>query len=138
MRKGLNYAFDQVKEFHTAFNHPVSYKPVAMTSERAAARAAWMQEEINEFLDSDNVVDQADAMIDLIYFALGTLVEMGVQPQPLMDIVQKANMSKLWDDGKPHYREDGKIIKPEGWEDPYPKLKAEIERQIEQWEVDIA
>ena len=57
-----------------------------------------MLEEINEFLDAvkeQDIVEQADAMIDTIYFALGTLVEMGVQPEQLFDIVQHANMSKL-------------------------------------------
>lgn len=88
-----------------------------------------MQEEVEEFLEAEDVVDQADAMIDLIYFALGTLVEMGVKPEPLFRIVHEANMKKLWPDGKPHYNEDGKTVKPPGWTDPYPALQAEIERQ---------
>jgi predicted HAD superfamily Cof-like phosphohydrolase len=128
--RGLNYAFYQVKEFHEAFSHPVSEKPVALTKERAQVRMSWIQEEVNEFLEADNLFDQADAMIDVIYFSLGTLVEMGVKPQDLMDIVQNANMSKLWPDGKPRYREDGKVIKPKDWKDPYPKLKAAIEKMI--------
>jgi predicted HAD superfamily Cof-like phosphohydrolase len=42
-------------------------------------------------------------------------------------------MAKLFPDGKPRYREsDGKIIKPDGWVAPEPKLKSEIERQKEQ------
>jgi predicted HAD superfamily Cof-like phosphohydrolase len=80
-------------------------------------------------------VDGADAMIDLIYFALGTLVEMGIMPQNLMDIVHEANMGKLHNiDGKmvPVYREDGKTKKPDNWEAdfaPEPKLAAEVHRQ---------
>lgn len=127
--KGLDYAYEQVKAFQKAFNHPYQNTPTLITPERAEKRMNWIKEEVQEFLDSDNVVDQADAMIDTIYFAIGTLVEMGVKPQELMDIVQHANMSKLWPDGKPHYKEDGKVKKPEGWEDPYPKLQAAIERQ---------
>ena len=90
-----------------------------------------MLEEINEFLDAvkeQDVVAQADAMIDTIYFALGTLVEMGVQPGILFDIVQHANMSKIWPDGKPHYNGTGKVIKPEGWENPHPKLQLAIRK----------
>jgi predicted HAD superfamily Cof-like phosphohydrolase len=125
--RGLDLAYEQVKAFQQAFKHPVAERPTMMDAVRAANRMHWCQEEIQEFLDSDNVVDQADAMIDLIYFALGTLVEIGVKPQPLMDIVQHANMSKLWPDGKPRYREgDGKCMKPDDWEDPYPKLQAAI------------
>ena len=40
-------------------------------------------------------------------------------------------MAKLWPDGKPHYNpKDGKVIKPEGWEDPAPKIKAYIDSVI--------
>jgi predicted HAD superfamily Cof-like phosphohydrolase len=120
----------QVAEFHKAFGHPYRETPTMLDKERAKARANWMMEEIQEFLKAETVIDQADAMIDLMYFALGTMVEMGVNPEPLFNIVQEANMNKLWPDGKPRYREDGKILKPEGWQPPEPKLKAEIERQM--------
>ena len=82
-----------------------------------------------EFLAARSVPDQADAMIDLIYFAVGTLVEMGVRPETLFDIVHAANMTKLWPDGKPRFREDGKTVKPPAWVDPHDALREEIERQ---------
>lgn len=125
----LDDVFDQVRDFHTRFGHPVAAGPVMLTPERAAARAAWMREEVDEFLEAREVVDQADAMIDLIYFAVGTLVEMGVRPAPLFEIVHRANMTKLWEDGLPRYREDGKTIKPPAWVDPGEALRSEIERQ---------
>ena len=124
---GMNKEYNDVREFHEKFGHPVSDKPKFMPKERAEKRYKWMLEEINEFLEADEVVEQADAMIDTIYFALGTLVELGIEPEALFEIVQHANMSKLWEDGKPHYNADGKTIKPEGWEDPHNKLKACIE-----------
>ena len=127
----LDYQYNEVRMFHQAFGHPTSDVPVSLTEDRAKKRYAWMLEEINEFLDAvkeQDVVEQADAMIDTIYFALGTLVEMGVQPGILFDIVQHANMSKLWPDGKPHYNEMGKVIKPEGWENPHPKLQLAIRK----------
>ena len=41
-------------------------------------------------------------------------------------------MAKLWPDGKPHYNpKDGKVIKPDTWEDPAPKIKAYIDSVIE-------
>lgn len=76
-----------------------------------------MLEEINEFLEASekqDIIKQADAMIDTIYFALGTLVEIAIEPDELFYIVQNANMSKLWPDGKQHYNEMGKVIKPKG------------------------
>ena len=127
----IDYQYNEVRNFQQAFGHPISDVPVLLTEDRAKKRYAWMLEEINEFLDAvkkQDIVEQADAMIDTIYFALGTLVEMGVKPGILFDIVQHANMSKLWADGKPHYNEMGKIIKPEGWENPHPKLQLAIRK----------
>jgi predicted HAD superfamily Cof-like phosphohydrolase len=125
----LDDVFDQVRDFHVRFGHPAENSPVMLMKERAEARAAWMREEVDEFLEANDVVDQADAMIDLIYFAVGTLVEMGVRPAPLFDIVHRANMTKLWPDGAPRWREDGKTIKPPSWVDPAEALRSEIERQ---------
>lgn len=81
---------------------------------------------------SDVLVAQADALTDMMYFTYGTFAIAGIKPQPLFDIVQDANMGKLWEDGKARYREDGKIVKPPSWEEsfaPEPKLKKEIQRQ---------
>ena len=143
--KGLNYAYDQVKAFHTAFGHPVAEFPTPMSLSRAINRAGWVSEENDEFIlaanrrdkngniltEEEALVAMADALCDIIYFALGSFVELGVAPQRLFDIVQNSNMAKLFPDGKPRYREgDGKIIKPEGWEAPEPKLAAEVQRQM--------
>ena len=127
----MNREWEAVREFQIKFGHPVAEKPIMLKKERAQKRYNWMLEEINEFLEADEIVEQADAMIDVIYFALGTLVEMGIQPDALFQIVQDANMSKLWPDGKPHYNAEGKTIKPSTWEDPHEKLKAEIKNQLE-------
>lgn len=83
---------------------------------------------------SDKLVAQADALTDVMYFNYGSFAILGVEPQPLFDIVQNANMGKLFPDGKPRFREeDGKVIKPPKWEEsfaPEPKLKEEINRQL--------
>lgn len=123
----LNEAWEDVKLFHKTFRSPVGESPRMLRCERAAARADWMREEVDEFLEAGDMYEQADAMIDLIYFALGTMVEMGIPPQDLFDVVQKANMSKLWPDGQPHFREDGKVIKPEGWQHPEVMIKELID-----------
>jgi predicted HAD superfamily Cof-like phosphohydrolase len=133
---GLDKGFFQVRGFHKAFGHPIADKPTMLDKERAKVRTAWTVDEVQrEFLEATDVVGQADAIIDGIYFLLGSLVEMGVKPDRLFDIVQEANMGKLHEvDGKmvAVYREDGKVKKPEGWEEnfaPEPRLRAEIERQ---------
>ena len=130
---GMNKQWEDVRQFHEKFGHPVSDTPVAMSLERAEKRYKWMKEEIDEFIEAvkdGDIVEQADAMIDTIYFALGTLVEMGIRPDALFDIVQEANMSKLFPDGKPHYNEDGKTIKPDTWEDPHEKLEDAINKEM--------
>lgn len=127
----MNKHWEQVREFHLKFNHPAREIPTMMEQARAEKRYKWMKEEIDEFLEAEDKYEQADAMIDLIYFALGTLVEMGTQPEELFNIVHGANMAKLWPDGKPHYNEDGKTIKPSTWRDPYPLLKAAVDAQAQ-------
>ena len=123
--------WNDVRKFHEKFGHPVAPQPRMVERGRALSRGKWMNEEVAEFLVAQDIYEQADAMIDLIYFALGTLVEMGLEADELFDIVQKANMAKLWPDGKPHYNpKDGKVIKPDGWEDPAPKIKAYIDAVI--------
>ena len=125
----MNHAFEDVKEFHEAFGVPIACEPVLLTPERAKKRASWITEEVQEFLvatDKADIVEQADAMLDILYFTLGTFVEMGISPEELFTIVHQANMSKLFPDGKAHYNIDGKIQKPEGWENPYAKLSRAI------------
>lgn len=123
--------WNDVREFHEKFGHPVAASPRMIATPRALSRGKWMNEEVAEFLVAKDIYEQADAMIDLIYFALGTLVEMGLEADELFDIVQQANMAKLWSDGKPHYNpKDGKVIKPEGWQDPAPLIRAYIDARI--------
>lgn len=77
------------------------------------------------------LIAQMDALTDISYFNYGSFVVAGVDPQPLFDIVQAANMAKLGPDGKPIKRpSDGKIMKPDNWVAPEPLLEAEIKRQI--------
>lgn len=115
---GLDWALERVAAFHNRAGHPAPKLPSPLAPERAAARARWMQEEISEFLGATGVVDQADAMIDLIYFALGTLVELGVPAESLFDVVHRANMRKLQGGMAAPERSDGKIMKISGWVGP--------------------
>ncbi|MBG9766042.1 hypothetical protein ABD78_19980 [Paenibacillus polymyxa] len=78
----------------------------------------------------DRLIGQIDALTDIKYFAEGGFVETSVIPDKIFDLVHQANMSKIFPDGKPHYNEVGKVIKPEGWEAPEPKIEEEVKRQI--------
>jgi predicted HAD superfamily Cof-like phosphohydrolase len=91
-----------------------------------ATRVEWartaMKEEIDEFVDAcreNNVVDAADALIDLIYFALGRLHEMGVPPGPVFDEVHRCNMEKQRGELSKRPGAMGHdAVKPEGWKPP--------------------
>ena len=126
----LEDAMNDVREFHKAFNHPHPDKLVRMDKSTKEIRAKWMREEIQEFLDAEDQAQEADAMADLIYFALGTMVVGGYsnkQFSHIFSLVQKANMQKLFPDNKPHYNEDGKVLKPEGWIAPDQRIREYID-----------
>lgn len=83
--------------------------------------------------DLDIIVEQSDALVDILYFTYGSADMSGVELLPLFKIVQEANMNKLDENGQPIYNEFGKIQKPDGWEEnfaPEKFIRKEIERQI--------
>lgn len=101
----------------------------------AAVHKQLLEGEYKDKSDFEITVRQMDALTDISYFNYGDFVIAGVDPQPLFDIVQEANMGKLdRKTGKPIIREtDGKIMKPEYWEAefaPEPKLREAIQLQI--------
>ncbi|MDR2833919.1 MAG: Cof-type HAD-IIB family hydrolase, partial [Streptococcaceae bacterium] len=79
--------------------------------------------------------EQADALIDLLYFTYGTFALMGVDPHELYNIVHQANMGKMPDTGQPIFDEQtGKLLKPDDWHEkfaPEKEIHAEIMKQIE-------
>lgn len=79
----------------------------------------------------DKLIGQVDAFTDILYFTNGGFVEASVIPDNIVNIVHQKNMEKIFPDGKPHYNEVGKVIKPEGWVAPEPLIEEEINRQIE-------
>lgn len=76
----------------------------------------------------DLVADQADALADVVYYVFNAACKHGVNLSKVLDLVHNANMAKKFPDGTFHRRDDGKIIKPDGWMEP--SVNAEIQRQI--------
>ena len=85
---------------------------------------------------SDPLIEQVDALTDILYFTYGSFSLLGIAPDRIFDIVHQANMGKLFPDGKPHYDPvTNKVLKPENWQMEYapePKIAAEIQRQIQE------
>lgn len=106
-----------VKQFHNAFGLGINEKPVADLGEsKNKLRFELMKEENEEYLEaanSNNLTEVADALGDMLYILCGTIIEHGMQHkiEEVFDEIQLSNMSKLGADGKPVYREDGKVLK---------------------------
>lgn len=120
-----------VREFHEAFDHPRPTTPTLLDRFHADRRSIFIRSECDELEEAKTVAEQADAFIDIIYFAAGGLVELGIDPSPLWNLTHSANMAKLWPDGTIHKDpETGKTLKPPGWQDPTPAQELEVKRQI--------
>ena len=106
-----------VQEFHEAFGLGVSHSPIArLSAQKLKLRFDLMDEENNEYLEAaedDDLVEVADALGDMLYILCGTILEHGMQHkiEEVFNEIQRSNMSKLGADGKPIYREDGKVMK---------------------------
>ncbi len=106
-----------VEEFHNAFGLRVAYKPVAKLPVRTLKlRYELMAEENEEYLEAaknNDLVEVADALGDMLYILCGTILEHGMQYkiEEVFNEIQRSNMSKLGTNGKPIYREDGKVMK---------------------------
>lgn len=108
-----------VRDFHDAFKISNATEMTAkLTPKDFELRHRLMHEENEEYLEAaqnGDMVEIADALGDQLYILCGTILKHGLQhkiEEVFMEI-QRSNMSKLDADGKPIYREDGKILKSE-------------------------
>jgi predicted HAD superfamily Cof-like phosphohydrolase len=106
-----------VHEFHTAFGLGIKDVPQAdLGVNKNQLRHELMREENEEYMEAatnNDVVEVADALGDMLYILCGTIIEHGMQHkiEEVFNEIQRSNMSKLGADGKPIYREDGKVLK---------------------------
>lgn len=111
---------EDVRAFHNKFGFIDSGRvPTMATQRKLTERAECMQEELDEFKNailSQDLPEQADALIDLVYFAKGTAVILGLPWEQLWDDVQRANISKERGITKRGHAFD--VVKPAGWQKP--------------------
>jgi predicted HAD superfamily Cof-like phosphohydrolase len=79
--------------------------------------------------DVEIMAEQYDSFVDAWYYMLNTAVKKGADLDSIFKVVHRANMAKRFPDGKFHRREDGKVIKPDGWKEP--NIVGEIKRQLD-------
>ncbi len=113
----LQDCIENVATFHDAFGIGNENEPIAEVGEQTYfLRYKLMREENEEYLEAaqnGDLVEIADACGDMLYILCGTLLKHGLQHkiEEVFTEIQRSNMSKLDADGKPIYREDGKVLK---------------------------
>jgi len=106
--------FEDVKKFMETFGQMVRTKPQFPDDKTIQLRFELIQEELNELeeaMKTKNLNEIADALTDILYVTYGAGYAYGINLDKCFKEVQRANMSKLGNDGKPIYNEKGKVMK---------------------------
>jgi len=116
MENTENRYIEAVKEFHNKFGHPIGKFGEEPDTSVTTLRFELLHEELGELataLIKKDGTEVVDALVDLQYVLSGTVVAFGLQDlfAESFEEVHASNMSKLGENGKPIYREDGKILK---------------------------
>jgi len=106
---------DAVMEFHRVYGVPVGWQPQALSRDRLMLRLRLIEEEREELLQASglaadgrtilsnhqDIIEMADALGDIVYVCFGMAIEMGIDLNRVIAEIQRANLSKLGEDGKP-------------------------------------
>ena len=106
--------FNSVKKFMEVFGQEVKTKAEFPSEKIIKLRYNLIKEELDEFeeaLKDKDLKEVADALTDILYVTYGAGHAFGIDLDKCFDEVQRSNMSKLGEDGKPIYNEHGKVMK---------------------------
>ena len=106
--------FQKVKTFMQTFDQEVKSKPSFSTEKINELRYNLIKEELEEFkhaLENKDLLEVADALTDILYVTYGAGHAFGIDLDSCFEEVQNSNMSKLGNDGKPIYNDQGKVMK---------------------------
>ena len=106
--------FDKVGTFMKTFGQEVKTKPSFSTDKINKLRLDLIKEELNELTEAMNnkdLLEVADALTDILYVTYGAGHAFGINLDKCFEEVQNSNMSKLDENGKPVYNEQGKVMK---------------------------
>nr|WP_256463957.1 nucleoside triphosphate pyrophosphohydrolase family protein [Georgenia sp. TF02-10] len=131
-----------MRQFHATYGLPVVADPPSVDRDRVHMRMALVAEELAELVEAvygptagaemsaaftravaaddrtRDTVEAADALGDLVYVIYGMALECGIPLDEVLAEIQASNLSKLGADGRPIYREDGKVLKGPGFFPP--------------------
>ena len=113
--------FDDVRIFMQTFGQEVKIKPKFPKEKIIKLRYDLIKEELNELqnaIKTKNLKEIADALTDILYVTYGAGHAYGIDLDKCFSEVQKSNMSKLGEDGKPIYNKKGKVMKGSKYFEP--------------------
>jgi len=113
--------FEKVIQFMNTYGQEVKSKAEFPDLDTVALRYDLIKEELDELKEAmgdKDLVEVADALADLLYVVYGAGAAFGINLDACFHEVHSSNMSKLGEDGKPIYREDGKVMKGPNFREP--------------------
>ena len=113
--------FKEVGTFMKTFGQDIKTNPEIPDAETVNLRIELIAEELEELWDAcekKDIVEIADALTDILYVTYGAGHAFGIDLDKCFKEVQRSNMSKLGEDGKPIYRDDGKVMKGPNYSEP--------------------
>ena len=126
--------FTRVMDFMNNFGQEVKYNPEFPDEKVQKLRISLIEEELEELKEAmgkEDIVGVADALTDILYVTYGAGAAFGIDLDKCFEEVHSSNMSKLDRDGRPIYREDGKILKgPDYFE---PNLEKIVDNGIQRY-----
>ena len=106
--------FEKVGVFMKTFGQEIKTKPSLSSDKINTLRINLIEEELKELkhaIENKDLKETIDALTDILYVTYGAGHAFGVNLDKCFEEVQKSNMSKLGEDGKPIYNENGKVMK---------------------------
>lgn len=118
---------ERVREFTSLANENLPQKPKLMEKKDVEFIRHMVSDEMVELEMAVSITEQADALLDAIYYICDCAVKHGINLDEVFDEVHAANMAKVVD-GKLQKDERGKVLKPEDWQPP--SVNKVITRQL--------
>ena len=113
--------FEKVKLFMQTYGQEVKAKANFSDEKTNKLRLDLIKEELDELtkaMDEKDLLEVADALTDILYVTYGAGYAYGIDLDQCFKEVQRANMSKLGEDGKPIYNDQGKVMKGPNYTKP--------------------
>jgi predicted HAD superfamily Cof-like phosphohydrolase len=118
----MTKVFTDVTVFLKAVGQETPSFAQATVSDQAELYKKLIKEEVEEFWEAEAAsddVEQIDACFDMMWVIVGYMKSRGWDCEKIWDEGAKSNLSKIDPvTGLVKRREDGKILKPEGWKPP--------------------